>query len=126
MFVFQILTKYWLYLTLLALTLIFIGSLMPLGGHSIGNDKLHHLVAYFVLIFPAALSAPRYFYVIFFLSLLVGGCIELIQPYFGRSGEWSDMIANSCGLLCAVIMANVVKRIAHGAERRDELGKDVE
>ena len=51
--------------------------------------------------------------VIFLTALILGGAIELIQPYMNRSGEmedfWADAIGAGLGILlgkCIALMTN--------------------
>jgi VanZ family protein len=37
-----------------------------------------------------------------------GGAIELLQPYVNRHGEWLDMLANTAGVVCGFIIAEIV------------------
>ncbi|MCP4326037.1 MAG: VanZ family protein [Psychromonas sp.] len=99
--------KYWLLITLAALTLITILSLTPLPQlPSVpGSDKAHHFIAYATLFFPVALAKPKYLIWIGLLFACWSGAIELIQPHVNRYGEWLDMLANSIGLLCGFLLA---------------------
>lgn len=62
-----------------------------------GGDKLHHFIAYGALAFPTAIIRSRYLVGLTLLYLLLGGGIELIQPYVNRYGEWLDFAANAGG-----------------------------
>ena len=62
-----------------------------------GGDKLHHFIAYGALAFPTAFIRSRYLVGLTLLYLLLGGGIELIQPYVNRYGEWLDFAANAGG-----------------------------
>ncbi len=79
------------------------------------NDKLLHLGIYFFtasLIYLARqrynlrrpLSA-RFLWNSFFICLLYGGLIELLQHFFvtNRHGEWLDFVANGLGALLALL-----------------------
>lgn len=37
--------------------------------------------------------------------VVIGGGIELIQPYFGRSADWFDFAADVAGGVCGVLLA---------------------
>ena len=60
-----------------------------------GTDKTHHLVAYFILVFPSGLRKPKKWGLFVFLFIIFGGVIEMIQPYVNRYGEWFDFFAKS-------------------------------
>lgn len=62
-----------------------------------GGDKLHHFIAYGALAFPTAFIRSRYLVGLTLLYLILGGGIELIQPYVNRYGEWLDFAANAVG-----------------------------
>ena len=63
-----------------------------------GNDKLHHLIAYFFLALPSGLNNTNKIFLIF-LFVFFGGTIEIIQPYINRNGEWLDFLANCLGII---------------------------
>lgn len=48
---------------------------------------------------------------IFLLFVLYSGMIELIQPYVNRYGEWLDLAANTLGLACGLLLAEVFRRL---------------
>ena len=90
----------WLVLTLLVLAATTYLSLSPLDRlpDAPGGDKLHHLLAYALLAFPAALAKPvglRWWLLLF---LVWGGGIEVLQPYVNRYGEVLDALANGLGV----------------------------
>ena len=64
-----------------------------------GGDKLHHFLAFAVLVLPVASVRPRWGLWAVPLAIAYGGAIELIQPHVGRHGEWADFWANSAGAL---------------------------
>jgi VanZ family protein len=90
-----------LVLAVIALSLMSLPPTMPSIDY---GDKIGHVLAYFVLMgwFAQIYHAPqsRLFYLIAFL--LLGGLLEIFQGLSGtRYGEWSDMLANSIGVLLA-------------------------
>ena len=97
---------YWLHLILFLLVTISVLSLLPLAELPAvpGTDKTHHFIAYMVLAFPVALKKPKFWYLIILLFIMLGGAIELIQPYVNRYGEWLDMLANTSGIFIGVVM----------------------
>ncbi|EAT16849.1 VanZ family protein [Desulfuromonas acetoxidans] len=106
----NIVKTYWISLTLLVLTAITLLSLWPLDSLPAvpGTDKTHHFIAYACLMLPTALRKPTYWraYGVFFIAY--SGAIELIQPYVNRYGEWMDLFANSTGVLCGVLIAELI------------------
>lgn len=104
-----LLSRFWLAITLLILLAITLLSLWPADGlPSVpGTDKTHHFIAYAGLMFPVALRQPKYWLIIGMFFIGWSGAIELIQPYVNRYGEWLDMLANSTGLLCGVLLARM-------------------
>ncbi len=100
----------WLLCTLITLLAITLLSLWPLDELPAvpGSDKTHHLIAYALLMLPVALRKPDHwiFYGLFFIAY--GGVIELLQLYVNRHGEWMDMLANAAGVVCGLIIAEII------------------
>ena len=100
----------WVACTVTMLAVITFLSLWPLKQlPSVpGTDKSHHLIAYAFLMLPAALRKPKHWklYALFFIAY--SGLIELIQPFMNRYGELLDMLANTTGVLCGIMIAAVV------------------
>ena len=74
-------------------------SLMPISNTGV-NDKLSHLVTYFVLAgWFGLLAADRVGLAWAFVAMVAyGGLIELLQamtPH--RQAEWADLLANTAG-----------------------------
>ena len=108
--VLNLIRKYWIYITLLIFTVITILSLVPPPElpPMPGSDKTHHLIAYSILIFPAALRKPDYLPAICLFFTCGSGAIELIQPLVNRYGEFSDLLANITGLVCGLLAAKFI------------------
>jgi len=106
----HLIQKYWSHLTVILLVSIATLSLWP-AVHlpSVpGTDKAHHFIAYAALALPTSLKHPKDS-VVFFLSFIAfSGSIELIQPYVNRYGEWLDMLANTLGLACGWLLAQII------------------
>ena len=102
--------KYWLLLTLFLLAAISTLSLWPAEHlpQVPGSDKTHHFIAYAALMLPTALRKPKYWLVIALCFMLFSGAIELIQPYVNRYGEWLDMLANTGGVICGIVLAELL------------------
>lgn len=103
---------YWSACTLFILTAITVLSLWPLEElpDVPGGDKSHHLISYTLLSLPTALRRPRHWRLLCLLFIVYGGLIELIQPYTKRYGEWMDFAANSAGVLCGLLLAELLIR----------------
>ncbi len=99
----------WLAFTLFTLVVITILSLWPLDElPSVpGTDKTHHLIAYAILMLPTALRKPNRWILLGLFFIAYSGAIELLQPYVNRYGEWLDMFANTAGVVCGFIIAEI-------------------
>ncbi|MEZ5537472.1 MAG: VanZ family protein [Thiolinea sp.] len=107
---FTFIQQYWLGLTLVIMASITALSLWPLETlpDVPGTDKTHHFIAYAALMFPVALRQPRYWQWLALALVLYSGLIELIQPFVNRYGEWLDMAANAGGVLCGLLLAQLL------------------
>ena len=105
--------QYWLIISVTILALISILSLTPVAHlpEAPGSDKAHHFIAYGALFFPVALTKPKHWLLIGVAFMLLGGAIELIQPYVNRYGEWLDLLANSTGLFCGYLLACLTNKL---------------
>jgi VanZ family protein len=92
--------QHWKPVTIFLLLVIAFLSLYPLPKlpEFQGTDKIHHLVAYFLLALPLGLKKPNKWVLFIFLFIIFGGVIEMIQPYVNRYGEWLDFFANTIGV----------------------------
>jgi len=71
------------------------------------SDKVAHFIAYFGLAFLGLVGfrTPRNEILFIGFCLLLGGSMEYAQSFVpGRVMSWADMIANSLGILGAVIV----------------------
>lgn len=52
--------------------------------------------------------------------ILMSGVIELAQAYLTtyRSGDWMDFLANSCGVVLALILSPLYRRAVHKLQTR--------
>jgi VanZ family protein len=73
-----------------------------------GTDKTHHLIAYALLMLPTALRKPDKWILFGLFFIAYSGAIELLQPYVNRHGEWVDMLANAAGVICGLIIAELI------------------
>ena len=101
---------YWIAFTLFILAVITILSLWPIDElPSVpGTDKNHHLIAYAFLMLPTALRKPDRWILFGLFFIAYSGAIELLQPYVNRYGEWLDMLANTAGIVCGLIIAELI------------------
>ena len=94
--------KYWITLSIIILISISVISFWPRINIQSGisfHDKIFHTLAYFFLALPVSIANPPSNKYIYIFIILYGGLIELIQPYFNRSGDIYDFIANIIGIL---------------------------
>ena len=84
-----------------------------------GTDKLVHLAAFGLLVMPAAFSrrVPRglLFGGLFVGAAIFGVAIELIQPYFGRSADLNDWVADILGAGLGLLLARFIRRLKFGS-----------
>ncbi|MBT8151712.1 MAG: VanZ family protein [Pseudomonadales bacterium] len=101
---------YWIAITLFTLTVITLLSLYPLESLPAvpGSDKTHHFIAYGALMFPTALRKPKYWPLIGLFFICWSGLLELLQPYVNRYGEWLDLAANTAGLICGLLLVQLL------------------
>ncbi|MFK8049344.1 MAG: VanZ family protein [Halioglobus sp.] len=105
--------RLWIAITIAILCIITFLSLYPLGSlpDFPGSDKTHHIVAYSALMFPTALRKPKHWQFIGLCFICWSGLIELVQPYVNRYGEWQDLAANTLGIFCGFLIANLLVSI---------------
>lgn len=127
-------------LSLLCLTLIVFLSLVirihhtPLDGVAF-IDKWTHFVMYggtcSVMWFEylrhhQELNFWKLFLYAWLGPVILGGVIEILQPYFERSGEWLDFAADTVGTTLAVGIGLLMKKVKDRlpSVRRAKAGKD--
>lgn len=96
----------------IALAIIWL-SLSPLDAlpPAPGGDKLHHLIAYGALAFPLCFVKVPYQGRFLASFILLGGFIELVQPYVNRYGEWADFAANLAGVIIGYLIARLLDKV---------------
>ena len=106
----NVLKNNWIPFSLFFLAVITALSLWPLKNLPPvpGSDKIHHMIAYAILMLPTALRKPRHWKFIGVFFIAYSGGIELVQPYVNRYGQWLDLAANIAGLACGFIFAKVI------------------
>jgi hypothetical protein len=58
--------------------------------------------------FPTALRKPKNWKLISLFFIAYSGAIEILQPYVNRYGEWLDMAANTTGIACGLLLAQLI------------------
>lgn len=104
---------HWMAIALTLLATITLLSLWPLQNLPPipGTDKTHHLIAYTALMFPVALRKPQGWLLMGLGFVVYSGAIELLQPYVNRYGEWLDLAANTAGIVCGAVLAELTSRL---------------
>lgn len=74
-------------------------------------DFLFHAILYFCLVAPWATTYSTRKVYLGVTAFLLGGCIELIQPFFGRGFELIDLLANATGILAAIWVSKSLHQI---------------
>ena len=76
------------------------------------SDKTQHLLTFGGLVLLAAAAYPRRPFWLEGLALSgFGALIEIIQPYFGRDRDVRDWMADTLGILIALIIAWAVRKL---------------
>ena len=106
--------RYWIFLTLLLLTIITTLSLVPLKElpPTPSSDKANHIIAYGALMFPIAIKKPKRWQAISLLLVGWSGAIELLQPHINRYGEWQDLLANIAGIVFGWLLAELLAKFS--------------
>lgn len=118
----------WRVLAVLAIALIWIGSLWPANelphlNLSWFNDKVGHFLGYLTVALLLALgwrqSPP---WLLWLIATLSGGLAELAQGYLtsSRAMEWLDLMANAGGALIGIIIGVSWCRLMAAPEYRAE------
>ena len=78
------------------------------------GDRVHHLVAWFVLTMTGYVLAPNRRIAIPAFALTYGVLIEVVQRLAptGRHGEWQDFAADALGVVIAVAVFPLVRRVS--------------
>jgi VanZ family protein len=105
--------------TLIILAAISVASFSPVNsaGDPGSADKPMHVFAYALAILPLAAVPSRPRLMIALGALIWSGGIELLQPFVGRSGSFSDLLANAVGVLLGLSVAVLLRRLLIKAPR---------
>jgi glycopeptide antibiotics resistance protein len=85
------------------------GSRVPSGGAL--TDKAYHLVAFAELVLPTSILRPAWWCPVTVGAFGFGRAIEVIQPAFGRSADWLDLLANGLGIVIGAGLGALMRRI---------------
>ena len=77
-----------------------------------GSDKLYHPISFVILTLPIAVIRPKAVWVIFILSMVYGGAIEVLQPLFNRSCELTDFVAAAGGVALGMAVSKAFGRLS--------------
>lgn len=69
-----------------------------------GSDKIVHIFAFTVLSFPLAQTKRFGLLPVLFGASIFGGTIELVQPWFNRSAEPEDWVADCIGVILGIVL----------------------
>ena len=101
--------RLWLAIGVLLILLLLYGSLAPAKALPplAGSDKFWHAGTYFVVMayFSQIYTPIRTRLLIAVALIAVGVVIEFIQPYVNRQFDWFDALANSVGVVAALLMS---------------------
>lgn len=72
------------------------------------TDKTYHMIAFAGLALPVATLQPRWLLFMIPVFAIFGGAIEVIQPYFGRSCDFADWVADIKGIMIGSVLGLVL------------------
>jgi VanZ family protein len=85
-------------------------TLRPITVFVPGSDKTQHAMTFGVLMALAAAAYPGTRLILLGVALSAfGAAIELIQPYFGRSRDVWDWVADSAGIIVVLALAAAIR-----------------
>ena len=102
-----------IYATVVIAVLIGLATLTPVEKLPAvsGSDKLCHLISFAILTLPIAVIRPKVVWVIFILSVVYGGAIEVLQPLVDRNCELADFLADASGALLGMALSKAFGRL---------------
>ncbi len=74
----------------------------------LGSDKFQHLLVYGALAAFLLSTGPLWMQRVLVVlggCVLLGGAIEIIQPFVGRHGSWLDVAVNAAGAMLGFLIA---------------------
>ncbi len=83
-------------------------------------DKFVHAALFFGVALPSMIGLEkRWHWHVWAVVVVYSGLTELLQPGFGRSAEWSDLVANAVGAALASVAARRVQLKTAKVQKRD-------
>ena len=76
-----------------------------------GFDKLLHLIAFAIVVFPLARTGRIGVMPLLIGASVYGALIELIQPSFNRSAEFNDWVADIAGVIIGTGFGLLYRRL---------------
>ena len=112
----EIINKEWNwcdFLSLVVAMIIITLSLTPLtqGPETVGSDKNYHFLAYGILAAPTSFGRASAIFKFAIFYIVFGACVEVLQPFVGRSGDMSDVLMNSFGVFVGSCVGYTARRI---------------
>ena len=100
--------------TVLLAALIGLATLIPAQQlpNAPGTDKLHHAIAFGLLVLPMSFAKPQQFWKYALYGITFGIFIELTQPLVHRSGEVRDAIADVIGIALGCAIGVALRRLS--------------
>ena len=98
----------------LVAVLLGVGAFLPsriVGDLISGAGQLQHAIGLGLIGFLVVVALPSWWIPFSVVALVAGGLVEIVQPFFGRGGQWSDFGANTVGLLVGVSAALLLRRV---------------
>lgn len=94
-------------------------TLRPITVVVAGSDKTHHAITFGVLMLLAGMAYPRMRLLPLAAGLAgFGALIEIAQPWFARTGDVGDWIADAIGILIALLVLPSARRLFASDESR--------
>ena len=101
-------------LTIIVTSILTVAMLWPLETPTPapnGSDKVVHLIMFATLSFPLSRTGRFGLLPVFVGASAFGGTIELIQPTFNRSAEFTDWIADIIGVFLGIAVGLLYRQI---------------
>lgn len=86
---------------------------LPTGSEPMMNDKIAHILIFFVMSFLVARAYPQLNFIRILVPLLIcyGACVELLQGWSGyRQFSLLDLAADAAGIFLYLLVGGVAKK----------------
>lgn len=83
-----------------------------------GTGWPQHMGGLFSVALLVVLARPRWWPGVLLGGALLGGLVELVQPYFGRGEQWSDLAGDVAGLAAGCGLGLVLRGLGTRGPRR--------